>query len=113
MTLRELLAQKAAAAARVESAAAPEEETPGLPAAPAPVRAFPPHPAPDRQLGTREAGQKDGVVPMTWPDDPACCEGNQLAVMIDEEGRGWLGVMQPSGRFIYLLGPLGALGIPF
>jgi hypothetical protein len=91
-SLRELLAAKAS----------------GPPVPTLPV----PQPAPDRQLGTNRPGEHDDVLPMAWPD-PACVDGNKLAVMIDEKSQGWLGVMLPDGRFLYLLGPLASLSIPF
>lgn len=81
--------------------------------APAAVATLPPvapSPPPNRELGARTKAEE--LIPMDWPADAATCAGNQLAVMIDEEGRGWLGVDTP-GRFLYLLGPLRSIHLPF
>lgn len=106
MTLREIMAAKAAAAAPAQAPVS----TPAQPPTPTP----PPVPGPpDRQLGAENDGEHDNVLPMQWPVDPALCEGNQLTVRIDEHNEGWLGIQLKDGRFLPLLRGLRAIGIPF
>ena len=102
-SLKEILAAKAAKSTPPPAAASPP---------PAAVMPAPQGP-PDRQLGAKNEGEHDHVLPMRWPVDPATCDGNRLTVMIDEHNEGWLGVMLEDGRFLPLLRRLGALGIPF
>ena len=113
-TLAEMLAAKKAAGKGVPAPGMAAVDLPAPPpAAPAPNP--PNHPtygaAPDRPLGSQD---KFDPLPMVWPvDEAGYCKGNELCVVIDAHGEGYLAIIRPGKPVIYLMGPLRSLNIPF
>ena len=80
------------------------------PPAPEPPKAL--APAPEGFLGRQDRTEP---IPMDFhpPDDAPFAQGNELGVVINDAGEGYLAVLRPGKQPLYLIGPLKSLQLPF